>query len=193
MSTSEINRRAGFRGYVTRTIKTIESLLNDPDAQANTLEVQAKVLINLREKIETLDALIQSELTENSTLQKDMEESFSAMVKIEKFVLLVEKKLSTFRNQATNSSVTPGIVKLPPLRLPFFSGCPLEWPHFWDTFKSSVHARPDISGAQKFTYLVGQLKDEPLKLLDGFTMTDLHYQEAIKLIQETYDKSEGVP
>ena len=71
-----------------------------------------------------------------------------------------------------------------------FSGDPLQWPKFWDLFRNSIHNRTDLSGATKFYYLITQLKGEAEQLMQGFDHTDGEYDEAVKLLTETYGKTQ---
>ena len=43
--------------------------------------------------------------------------------------------------------------RLPKLNLPYFSGDPLTWQTFWDSFSAAVHNNPKLTGVQKFNYL----------------------------------------
>ena len=49
---------------------------------------------------------------------------------------------------------------LPKLYLPTFSGSPLDWQGFWDSFHAAVHWNPVLDDLQKFNYLRTQLLDE---------------------------------
>ena len=49
-----------------------------------------------------------------------------------------------------------------------------------------MHSHTDLSGVQKFNYLVTRLKGEASQLLDGFACTNENYEEAIALGKETY-------
>ena len=46
---------------------------------------------------------------------------------------------------------------LPKLTLSMFSGDPLSWLTFWDSFYMTIHANPNLSRIQKFSYLKAQL------------------------------------
>ena len=47
--------------------------------------------------------------------------------------------------------------RLPKLTLPTFSGDPLAWQTFWDSFEAAVDSNPALSPLQKFNYLKAQL------------------------------------
>ena len=59
-------------------------------------------------------------------------------------------------------------VKLPNISLKKFNGNPLEWPAFWDLFKTSIDDRRDIGEPAKFYYLISQLEGDVALLLAEF-------------------------
>ena len=58
--------------------------------------------------------------------------------------------------------------RLPKLTLPSFSGNPLEWLTFWDSFQAAIHLNPNLSGIQKFNYLKVQLQGDAARTIEGF-------------------------
>ena len=52
-------------------------------------------------------------------------------------------------------------MRLPKLTLPSFSGNPLDWLTFWDSFQAAIRLNPNLSGIQKFNYLKSQLQGDP--------------------------------
>ena len=71
------------------------------------------------------------------------------------------------------ASVPPqNICRLPKLSLPIFSGNPLEWQSFWDSFDTAVHRNPTLTGIQRFNYLKAQLMGEALQTIAGFPLTN---------------------
>lgn len=81
---------------------------------------------------------------------------------------------------------------MPTISLPKFDGDALNWPHFWDLYKSTIHSREDISGASKFHYLVSQLTGEAAQLLAGFSHTEGEYVEAVNLLVSTYGQENRI-
>ena len=43
--------------------------------------------------------------------------------------------------------------RLQKLNLSYFSGDPLMWLTFWDSFSAAVHNNPNLTGVQKFNYV----------------------------------------
>ena len=75
---------------------------------------------------------------------------------------------------------------LPKFNLPTFSGNPLRWFTFWDSFEAAVHSNTSLGGVQKFTYLKAQLVGDALRAVTGFPLTNNNYQQAVKLLRERF-------
>ena len=76
--------------------------------------------------------------------------------------------------------------RLPKLTFPMFSGDPLTWKTFWDSFYVSIHANPNLSGIQKFTYLKTQLQGDAARAIAGLPLTDANYAHTITLLEDRY-------
>jgi len=76
--------------------------------------------------------------------------------------------------------------RLPKLTLPKFSGDPLTWQTFWNSFYVAIHGNPNLSGIQKFNYLKPQLHGDAARTIAGLPLTDSNYQHAITLLQDRY-------
>jgi len=67
---------------------------------------------------------------------------------------------------------------LPKLTLPSFSGNPLDWLTFWDSFQAAIHLNPNLSGIQKFNYLKSQLQGDRFR--QNHSLVAAHMQAFIK-------------
>ena len=76
--------------------------------------------------------------------------------------------------------------RLPKLNLPTFSGNPLNWPTFWDSFEAAVHSHTTLGGVQKFSYLKAQLTGVASRAIAGFPLSNVNYEQAIKLLKERF-------
>jgi len=76
--------------------------------------------------------------------------------------------------------------RLPKLTLITFSGDPLTWQTFLDSFYVAIHGNPNLSGIQKFNYLKPQLQGDAARTIAGLPLTDPNYQHAITPLQERY-------
>ena len=78
-------------------------------------------------------------------------------------------------------------VKLPKITLKSFSGNPIEWLLFWDSFQASVDKNFDInSGVDKMNYLSGLLKGEVARVIQGLPLSESNYQRAVDLLKERF-------
>lgn len=69
-------------------------------------------------------------------------------------------------------------IKYPELKLPEFSGNPLEWQAFHDRFTAAVHSSSELSDSEKFQYLKGLLVGEAGGLIADIPICDQYYNEA---------------
>ena len=67
-----------------------------------------------------------------------------------------------------NSVTFNPAVKLPKLQLKEFSGDPLEWRSFWDSFEASVHLSTKISDVDKMNYLKGFLRGDASRAMKDY-------------------------
>ena len=67
-----------------------------------------------------------------------------------------------------------------------FSGDPLTWQTFWDSFYAAIHANTSISGIQKFNYLKAQLQGDVARAIDGLPLSESNYIHSIALLQNRF-------
>ncbi|XP_065896204.1 uncharacterized protein [Dysidea avara] len=79
--------------------------------------------------------------------------------------------------------------RLPKLTLPTFSGNPLAWLTFWDSFQAAIHLNPNLSGVQKFNYLKAQLQGDAARTIDGIPLCDQNYLHAVTLLQNRFGQT----
>ena len=78
------------------------------------------------------------------------------------------------------------ISRLPKLSLPFFSGDPLTWQTFWDSFDAAVNSNASLTGVQKFNYLRAQLQGDAARVVTGFPLTDDNYAHSVSLLKQRF-------
>jgi len=76
--------------------------------------------------------------------------------------------------------------RLPKLTLPTFSGDPLSWQTFWDSFSAAVDSRPSLGTIQKFNYLLAQLQGNAARTIAGLPLTEANYSQSILLLKERF-------
>ena len=78
------------------------------------------------------------------------------------------------------------ISRLLKLNLPIFTGDPLTWQGFQDSFDAAVHNNPMLDGVQKFNYLRAQLKGDAARVIAGLPLTSANYNNAMSLLIERF-------
>ena len=176
--------RRGHKAHITVLRNKVSDVLEKNDmVEIQTLQDS---LIKQIEKVESLNEQISFVITEEDALVKEITEageySFEVRVEIQKLISAVNKSLPP-TPCVTNKSMG---VKLPKLNIRKFDGDFTQWLSFWDIYDASVHKRTDMEGVEKFTYLKGLLEGDALKLIEGFNLESRYYDEAVKLLQNTY-------
>ena len=78
------------------------------------------------------------------------------------------------------------LCRLPEMTLPKFSGNPLEWLTFWDSFQASIHLNPNLSGVQKFNYLKAHLHGDAARTVAGFPLSDQNFLHSISILRDRF-------
>ena len=79
--------------------------------------------------------------------------------------------------------VTKTSVKLPKLVLRPFTGDLTQWFTFWDSFNAAVHTKIQLAKVDKFNYLKTLLSSAALEAIQGLSLTDANYNEAVGILQ----------
>ena len=103
-----------------------------------------------------------------------------------KRIVTVEESRIILPSTGSTTSETKSNVKLPKLDLKKFDGEPTEWQSFFETFLSAVDSNDNLSNVEKFTYLKSYLEKEAARTIQGFSLTNENYCEAIKLLKERF-------
>lgn len=196
MVISDVQRRGIHRGQATKKIKSIEDLLSTTNIDTVELTVEIQLLKDEKSEIKRYDEIVLENIEEDQ-LNTEYDDIIKRQKLIDICLLKAETALGQFATanrhlSTTIQTSTQPIIKLPQVKLLFFKGNPIDWPSFWDCFESNIHKRTDLSGSQKFTYLIGQLEGPAAKLLSGFTLTNHNYVEAVDLLVDTYGKPEKI-
>ena len=64
------------------------------------------------------------------------------------------------------------------------------WPKFRDSFHSAIHSNPPLSPVDKMNYLKAKLDGEAAEVISGLALSNVNYEEAIRLLQERYRQNE---
>lgn len=72
-------------------------------------------------------------------------------------------------------------VKLPKITLPRFSGDPVRWTSFWDSYQSAVHLNSELTDVNNFNYLWSLLDHFAHDAIAGLTLSSANYKQAIEI------------
>lgn len=157
---------------------------DDDDGIECTLEEYRNRVSEVKAELAKLkSSLLIAEASPDDTVMTDL-------IKVDKLafdcLVAVKKRLRSVNSTAASETTS---TKLPKLELPNFHGDILQWKNFWEQFCVSVHDRASLSKEEKLMYLQNAIKDKTAKnLIAGLTKSSDHYDEAIKCLQERYDR-----
>ena len=66
----------------------------------------------------------------------------------------------------------------------------MEFRQFWGIFEANIHNRPDLSGIEKFTYLLTQLEGDARHAIAGVMISDQNYEVAVSLLKSRFDRAD---
>ena len=62
----------------------------------------------------------------------------------------------------------------------------VEWPSFWENFKSLIDSNENFSDVDKFSYLIASVHGLTASMISGLTLLDSNYSVATSLLQERF-------
>ena len=102
----------------------------------------------------------------------------------------VEHSISNGHSSATQASSNTH--RLPKLALPIFTGNPLKWQTFWDSYKAAVHDNHSLCDIQKFNYLKAHLAEDAARSIEGIPLTETNYTQTIKILEERFGQTHKI-
>ena len=105
----------------------------------------------------------------------------------------MDHETATVTAHTTTPIVSPqphNTSRLPKLELPTFSGDPLSWQSFWDSFDAAVNTNPTLSPIHKFNYLKAQLQGDAARAIAGLPLTEMNYAQSIILLKQHFSQPE---
>ena len=174
---------------LTSNLKSIEMSINaleDNEDGLCALEEHRDQVVEIKKELSGVKtSLLKSDTTTEDPVMQDHTRTEQIAFEC---LLSIKKRLRSHTSSKTASSEAT-TTKLPKLELPTFYGDILRWKNFWEQFCVSVHERSSIPKEEKLMYLQSAIKDRTAKnLIAGLTKSSDHYDEAIKCLQERYDR-----
>ena len=175
--------RGTQKSVITRLLNKVEEITK---AEAEpTAELEAKLRqyeINLKEKLDTLLKLDDEifELSEDKDIDAEIQQSEDYKSRIYEALIGIscnlKRNIEVVDKPVEGPSAVPkeksATVKLSKLVIKKFTGNPLEWQAFWDSFESSVHKQKALVNVEKFCYLRNMLEGVPYNTIAGFALTE---------------------
>ncbi|XP_068205382.1 uncharacterized protein [Palaemon carinicauda] len=96
---------------------------------------------------------------------------------------LLYNRIDRVKSTPTRNVALP---KLKPLPLPTFEGEVQEYASYRELFTIHVDRRADLDDVSKFTYLLGTLGKEPLRIVKSLSVTAANYKIALDLLDKQY-------
>ena len=154
-------------------------------------EILLETILDTENEVTELSCRIQDLMLHDNEFSEDLKNSTAFNIKLKKS----KRKLQKILEYHPGSSVPIEIrrdarrndgVKLPQIVLRKFSGYPLDWESFKETFKAAVHSSDIASNTEKFTYLKTYLDKSALQAMEGFPLTNENYAAAWQLLHGRY-------
>ena len=190
--------RKAFRSHLTRIYNKMDELdLTQPATEEIASQVTSYIeqLQRKAESIRQLDSKISAEIRDNEDLEREVYEEEEIQDSIIEKSTRLKRYLEAQHKSNRVTTTTPNIrdspstsppqsspvpatvpstsaSRLPKLSLPTFSGNPLLWQTFWDSFEAAVHGNPNLTRVEKFNYLRAQLEGEAARTVGGFPLTN---------------------
>lgn len=80
--------------------------------------------------------------------------------------------------------------RLPKLEMPMFSGDPLNWQSYWNSFETAVDTNPTLSSIHKFNYLKAQLQGDVAQAIASLPLTEMNYAQSVTLLKQRFGQPE---
>ncbi|KOB78747.1 hypothetical protein OBRU01_01602 [Operophtera brumata] len=78
-------------------------------------------------------------------------------------------------------------VKLPKLELMEFSGEPIKWPIFYESFRRTIHENPELSDYERVQYLINKLSGRALSACSGIVPNADNYRTIWSTLVDMYE------
>ena len=193
-----ISSRRGYRAHLTKILQGVDELLRSehPPTEGDII-VLRDTLDQLQRKeglISALDAKILESLNNDDEIEAEV-------LQTEEVNSLITTAKAKITHRLTPRAAAPSpthshrieprehsdtTTRLPKLDLPQFSGNPIYWQPFWDSFEAAVDTNRSLTGVQKLSYLRAQLRGEARDVIAGFQLTNASYADSVQLLKERF-------
>ena len=205
MSTEKSKKaiRRGNRAFVTKVIQTANDAIvkfGGTQVEKDILEGYKVTLMDKKESIKKLDEDIINEIEDEDKITEDIFQAGEVGESINRMIVRIDIVLkavavSNVPSQGLGTSVfsetqhihpLPNKAKLPKLSLKKFTGNPIDWQSFYDSYTAAVHNNDTLSKVDKFNYLKTLLEGPAASAIAGFSLTEENYETALKPLKDRY-------
>ena len=189
------NQALGFNDLAT--CAQIEMLLQDLDREFGLYRslIEEDIDIAHNKEIENefirIDTNVNQAKTHLMSLVKPASPStanYSQDSSLTEFLIHQRQVLQTLTDVRTNTATSDSDLKLPPIKIPQFSGNFKDWPSFRDLFEATVIKNTHISDIQRLQYLRSLVTDEAATIINSLPLTAANYHVAWENLTRRYEK-----
>ena len=189
------NQALGFNDLAT--CAQIEMLLQDLDREFGLYRslIEEDIDIAHNKEIENeyirIDTNVNQAKTHLMSLVKPASPStanYSLDSLLTEFLIHQRQVLQTLTDVRTNTATSDSDLKLPPIKIPQFSGNFKDWPSFRDLFEATVIKNTHISDIQRLQYLRSLVTDEAATIINSLPLTAVNYHVAWENLTRRYEK-----
>lgn len=169
-----------IKGSITKLYNNFSDIAFQLSLTKETLLIKEERLRSLFCKYEECNLAIMgmSDEAEDESVEEKYTQTLSIIMKL-------LNSISSSNN--TNESKQPMPVKLPNINIPIYTGKYSDYRPFIELFKSLIDKNPNLDKLQRFYYLRGFLKGEPLELIKNLPMLAESYDESLEILDERYN------
>ncbi|KAJ8929013.1 hypothetical protein NQ314_018324 [Rhamnusium bicolor] len=177
-------KRASIKATLTRIQEYVQTHIDI--SFKDDLEIRQEVFIdNYKKYLELQDKIEEKEKTEEADRITVENIYFSTLSLIKSVCRNNNPELNS--SNISNHTIDTKSIKLPHVKIPTFSGQVEEWNSFVDLFTSLIHNNDSLTDVQRFYYLKGFLKEEPLNLVNNLRLISENYKVAWDILKKRYD------
>ena len=196
-----INQRGHVRGQITRIVNAVDNAEDELSKQFVLTNISK--LNKLNERVEELNGTIASEMWQvnksKTDLGKDLDECEAYADKIIACITTLKLTLEQLESVNVQSNNSPNNghdsdgenlrhnkLRLPVIPMPTYSHDKDETLNQFLVSFESIVANRGFNDLEKFIYLKGQLKGEPLTLVNSLKPSDRSYETAKELLEQAF-------
>ena len=184
--------RTPLRRLATQSINGVNKIIKEKERHdyVAALRGHQSILNNKLESLQNLDAKIAALTEDDGDLEKESDEANKYQMDIYMCISLIDEALKETSSRAPSEaevgSSSRSSVKLPKVNIDPFDGEVTNFPAFIDSFSRIIDENSSLADIEKFYYLRGLLKGKAKMTLEGLTLSEDNYQEALNLLKARF-------